>query len=152
MVTVHWPLASVTQLPLSVLGGWAVVLMKVMVEAGVPGTRVKVAVWPAKPTGPEPVFLVSVMVNTWSVLTLLVDVPGETVRLKDSKVLVALPFTVSDPESRVVMVQLAFSAAVPGLARWVVTVRWPLAAVMQLPRGAPGGGAVVVTEVVVALV
>src|SRR5258708_36420282 len=103
MVTVQGPVLEVTQLPLSVPGCWAVVLMKVMVEPVVPGTRVKVTVWPAKPTGPEPVFVVRVMVKAWSVLTLLVDVPGETVRLKDSKVLVALPFTVSDPESRVVM-------------------------------------------------
>src|SRR5258708_39479105 len=103
MVTVQVPLADVTQLPLSVPAGWAVVLMKVMVEPVVPGTRVKVTVWPAKGSAPEPVFLVSVMVKTWSVLTLLVDVPGVTVRLKDSKVLVALPFTVTDPESSVVV-------------------------------------------------
>src|SRR5260370_1312244 len=103
MVTVHWPLASVGQVPARVAAGWATALMGVMVEPVVPGDRVKLTVWPAKATGPEPVSFVSVMVKTWSVLTLLVDVPGVTVRLMASKVFVALALIVSGPESRVVM-------------------------------------------------
>src|SRR5260370_42364187 len=100
MVTVRVPVLDVTQLPLRVLGGWVTPLMAVMVEPVVPGTRVKLTVWPAKPTGPDPVSCVRVMVKTWSDRTSVVE--GTSVELGWSRIIEkkALPFTVREQGSK----------------------------------------------------
>src|SRR5258708_7383428 len=104
MVTVHWPLVSVMQLRVSVLGGWAFFFLMIRRPPRATLSLYTTLFRSAKGCGPEPVSSVSVMVKTWSVLTLLGGVHGWTPGTRAPQILASLCFTVTDPESKVVLV------------------------------------------------